>query len=90
MKRWIVTALSELGLAVVCLVGAVASWGNARRTTEFSTGDDHPGFVAVRYVPPLLMLATALVIVAGLLVIDAVARIWTARAVAPRPVEPMH
>ncbi|MFF2085037.1 hypothetical protein ACFVVM_14780 [Nocardia sp. NPDC058176] len=90
MKRWIVTALSELGLAVICLAGAVASWGNARRTTEFGTGDDHPGFVAVRYVPPLLMLATALVIIAGLLVIDAVARIWTARAVAPGPVEPMH
>lgn len=86
MKRWIVAALAELGLAVVCLVGAVASWRGARITTEFGTGDEHPGFVAVRYVPPLLMLATAAVIVAGLLLIDATARVWAGSRNAAGPV----
>ncbi|MBW0270348.1 hypothetical protein ATM97_04535 [Nocardia sp. MH4] len=88
MKRWIATALFELGLAVICLAGAVYSWRHARRVTGFVTSDEHPGFEAVRYVPPLLLLASALVIVAGLLVIDAVARIAT-RSVALRSVEPM-
>lgn len=90
MNRWIATALTELALAVIFLAGAAYSWGNARPTTEFVGTDEHPGFEAVRYVPPLIVLATGLVIVAGLLVIDAVARAVAARSVAPRPVEPMH
>ncbi|MFE3544053.1 hypothetical protein ACFXK0_13910 [Nocardia sp. NPDC059177] len=90
MKRWIVTVLSELVLAVIVLAGAVYTWSHARRTTEFAGTDEHPGFEAVRYVPPLLVLATALVIIAGALVIDAAARAAAARSVALRPVEPMH
>ncbi len=86
MKRWI--ALFELGFAVLFLAGAAVSWRAARRTTEFAGTDEHPGFAAVRYVPPLLLLACALVTVCGLLVIDAVARVY-AGSVARRGVEPM-
>lgn len=91
MKRWIVTALLEIGLAAVCLAGAVASWSHARRTTVFTGSDDHPGFEAVRYAPPMLALATGLMIVAGVLLIDVVARVFAGRggSVALRPVEPM-
>ncbi|MEV6214831.1 hypothetical protein [Nocardia sp. NPDC051833] len=88
MRRWIAAALFELGLAVLCLAGAVYSWSHARRVTGFVTSDEHPGFEAVRYVPPLLLLATALVIVAGVLAIDAVARVVTG-SVALRSAEPM-
>ncbi|WP_336084222.1 hypothetical protein [Nocardia sp. SSK8] len=90
MKRWLATALTELVLAAIVLAGAVYSWDNARRTTDFAGTDEHPGFQAVRYVPPLIVLATGLVIVAGLLVIDAAVRVRAARGVAPGPVEPMH
>ncbi|MGW6725413.1 hypothetical protein ACWF9G_05845 [Nocardia sp. NPDC055029] len=89
MRRWIAAALFELGLAVLCLAGAAYSWSHARRTTEYVTADDHPAFEAVRYAPPLLILATGLVILAGVLVIDAVARIVTGN-VAPRVTETMH
>ncbi|MGW5451971.1 hypothetical protein [Nocardia sp. NPDC003979] len=91
MKRWIVAVSVELGLAVVCLAGAVASWGNARRSTEFVGSDEHSGFEAVRYVPPMLALSTGLVILAGLFLIDAVARILSARErrVALRAAGPM-
>ncbi|MFC4126000.1 hypothetical protein [Nocardia rhizosphaerae] len=89
MKRWIIAVLVELGLAVLCLAGAVYSWTRARRSTEFATAEDHPAFEAVRYVPPLVVLATALVILAGLLVIAAVARI-VAGSVARGPAGPMH
>lgn len=86
MRRWI--ALFELGSAVLFLACAVVSWRAARRSTEFAGTDEHPGFEAVRYVPPLLLLACALVTVSGLLVIDAVARIY-ARSVARRGLETM-
>ncbi|WP_410870893.1 hypothetical protein [Nocardia sp. A7] len=86
MKRWI--ALFELGFAALFLACAVVSWRAARRTAEFAGTEEHPGFVAVRYVPPLLVLACALVTVGGLLVIDAAARIY-AGSVARRGVEPM-
>ncbi|MEV0331439.1 hypothetical protein [Nocardia sp. NPDC050717] len=89
MRRWIAAALIELGLAALCLAGAVYSWSHARRTTEFVTADDHPAFEAVRYAPPMLVLATVLVIVAGVLAIDAIARIVT-RSVAPDAVRAMH
>ncbi|MEV6059611.1 hypothetical protein ACIGO9_04360 [Nocardia asteroides] len=89
MRRWIATALFELGLAVICLAGAVYSWSHARRVTAFVTSEEHPGFEAVRYAPPLLVLATALMVLAGVLVIDVVAKI--ARGpVARRAPEPMH
>ncbi|MFD4457149.1 hypothetical protein [Nocardia sp. NPDC058480] len=86
MRRWI--ALFELGFAVLFLACAVVSWRAARRTTEFAGTDEHPGFAAVRYVPPLLLLACALVTVSGVLVIDAVTRIYR-RSVARRGIEPM-
>ncbi|MGF0317529.1 hypothetical protein [Nocardia fluminea] len=86
MRRWF--ALFELGFAVLFLACAVVSWRAARRTTEFAGTDEHPGFVAVRYVPPLLLLACALVIVSGVLVIDVVARIYRG-SVARRGLAPM-
>ncbi|MFD3743803.1 hypothetical protein [Nocardia sp. NPDC058633] len=86
MRRWI--ALFELGSAVLFLACAVGSWRAARRTTEFAGTDEHPGFVAVRYVPPLLLLACVLVTVSGVLVIDAVTRIYL-NSVARRGARPM-
>ncbi|MFD6451327.1 hypothetical protein ACWFRF_26680 [Nocardia sp. NPDC055165] len=86
MRRWI--ALFELGFAVLFLACAIVSWRAARRTTEFAGTDEHPGFEAVRYVAPLLLLACALVIVSGVLVIDVVTRIYRG-SVAPRDLEPM-
>ncbi|MFD3592779.1 hypothetical protein ACFWU5_08615 [Nocardia sp. NPDC058640] len=82
MKRWIV--LWELGLAVLCSLCAVLSWRAARRTTEFPDTEDHPGFTAVRYVPPMLLLACALVILSGILLIDIAARIYS-RSATRRP-----
>ncbi|MFD3703644.1 hypothetical protein ACFWUP_10880 [Nocardia sp. NPDC058658] len=80
--------LFELGFATLLVACAVLSWRAAERTTEFVGTEEHPGFTAVRYVPPLLVLACALVTVGGLLVIDAAARIHT-RSVARRDIEPM-
>ncbi|MFE1593682.1 hypothetical protein [Nocardia sp. NPDC058705] len=80
--------LFELGFAVLFVACAVLSWRAAQRTTEFVGTEEHPGFTAVRYVPPLLLLACALVTVSGLLVIHAAARIY-AGSVARRDVEPM-
>ncbi|KAF0848938.1 hypothetical protein [Nocardia caishijiensis] len=79
MKPWIVAVLVEIGLAAVCLAGTVASWGNARRATEFVGSGEQFEFEAVRYVPPMLALSTGLAILAGLLLIDAVARTLSAR-----------
>ncbi|WP_433198654.1 hypothetical protein ACQP1G_04530 [Nocardia sp. CA-107356] len=88
MKRWIVlgdrmlTALVELTLALVCVVFAVVSWRNGLITTTVAPSGDVPGFAATRYSAPWLVLAAFLVVVAGVLAIDAVTR--TVRAARSR------
>ncbi|MEV0249190.1 hypothetical protein AB0H76_21500 [Nocardia sp. NPDC050712] len=67
-------AIGELVLAVLCVLGAVASWSRGLATTSFAAAGDLPGFEATRYVAPWLLLATFLLLVAGLVGIDAVGR----------------
>jgi len=88
LKRWIglgdriLPALVELTLALVGMVFAVVSWRNGLITTTFAPSGEVPGFDATRYSAPRLVLAAFLVVVAGVLAIDAVAR--TVRAVRSR------
>ncbi|WP_433730908.1 hypothetical protein ACQP0C_04750 [Nocardia sp. CA-129566] len=88
MKRWIVLgdrmlpALVELTLALACAVLAVVSWRSGLITTTFAPSGEVPGFQATRYSGPWLVLATFLVMMGGVLAIDAVAR--TVRAARSR------
>ncbi|QIS06446.1 hypothetical protein F5X71_32795 [Nocardia brasiliensis] len=75
MRGWIAVLVGELGLAVLLLVAAVASWRAGIRTSTFAALDRAPEFVATRYVGPWLLLAAVLGAVAGLFLIDAVARL---------------
>ncbi|WP_063045362.1 hypothetical protein [Nocardia pseudovaccinii] len=75
-------ALVELTLALGCAVLAVVSWRNGLITTTFAPSGDVPGFDSTRYSAPWLVLAAFLVMVAGVLAIDAVAR--TVRAARSR------
>ncbi|MEV6137388.1 hypothetical protein AB0L63_15250 [Nocardia sp. NPDC051990] len=88
MKRLItlgdrmLTALVEFTLALGCAVLAVVSWRNGLIITTFAPSGDVPGFDATRYSAPWLVLAAVLVMVSGVLAIDAVAR--TVRAARAR------
>ncbi|MEV6277605.1 hypothetical protein [Nocardia sp. NPDC051832] len=73
MRRGI--AFGELALVVLCVLGAVASWNRGLVTTSFAAAGDMPAFDATRYVAPWLLLATLLLVFAGLFGIDAVSRI---------------
>ncbi|MBF6163792.1 hypothetical protein IU486_03275 [Streptomyces gardneri] len=75
MRRWIVAVLVELDLFVLALLGAVLSARTGVRTTDFAPAGDAPAFTATRYAGPWWLLAAALVAVAGVLAIDAAARI---------------
>ncbi|MEU6832810.1 hypothetical protein ABZ894_29550 [Nocardia beijingensis] len=75
MRRWLVAVLVEVDLFVLALIGAVFSARAGVRTTDFPPSGDAPGFTAVRYAGPWWLLATLLVAVAGVLAIDAVARL---------------
>ncbi|MGY1948755.1 hypothetical protein [Nocardia asiatica] len=75
MRRWKVAVLVELDLFVVALVGAVFSASAGVHTTDFPPMGDAPGFTATRYVAPWWLLAAVLVAVAGVLAIDAAARL---------------
>lgn len=77
MKRWIV--LVDLVLVLLALAGAVASYRNGIRTTAFAPDGDVPAFEAVRYAAPWIVLAALLATLAGLLLVDAVARTAAAR-----------
>jgi hypothetical protein len=89
LNRWIelgnrlLTVLVELVLVMVCLVFAVVSWRNGLITTSFAESGDTPAFDATRYSGPWLILAAFLVLVAGVIVIDATVR--TVRVVRTRP-----
>ncbi|WP_405178437.1 hypothetical protein OG225_30755 [Nocardia sp. NBC_01377] len=75
MRRATSTALGEAVIALLCVIGAVLSWGNGVVTTTFAPIGDLPAFDSTRYVAPWLVLAAFLVCVAGLLVIDGAARV---------------
>ncbi|WP_330233222.1 hypothetical protein OHA40_12570 [Nocardia sp. NBC_00508] len=75
MRRWIVAVLVELDLILLALVAAVLSWRNSVRTIDFAPFGDAPGFTAIRYTAPWQLLAAVLVAVAGVLAIDAAARL---------------
>ncbi|MFJ1459641.1 hypothetical protein [Nocardia wallacei] len=72
MRRvWIVV---DLVLLVVCAGAAVPSWRNGIDRTVFAAAGEQPAFEATRYSGPWLGLAALLVAIAGLAVIDLVAR----------------
>ncbi|MCM6774885.1 hypothetical protein NDR87_25925 [Nocardia sp. CDC159] len=72
MRRlWIVV---DLALIVLCVGAAVPSWRNGIRTTTFAASEELPAFEATRYAGPWLALAALLVAVAGVAVVDLVAR----------------
>ncbi|MBF6172874.1 hypothetical protein [Nocardia blacklockiae] len=72
MRRlWIVV---DLVLLVVCLGAAVPSWRSGISTAAFDAVGKQPAFEATRYSGPWLGLAALLVAIAGLAVIDLVAR----------------
>ncbi|MGQ4596921.1 hypothetical protein [Nocardia sp. R6R-6] len=75
MRRWIIAVLVELDVMVLALVAAVLSWRNSVRTLDFAPFGDAPEFTATRYVAPWQVLAAVLVAVAGVLAIDAAARL---------------
>ncbi|MGO4615185.1 hypothetical protein AB4305_10625 [Nocardia sp. 2YAB30] len=75
MRHWIVAVIVEVVLIVLALLGAVLSGHNGIRTTDFVPSGDAPGFTATRYAAPLLLSAAVLVAVAGVLVVDATARL---------------
>ncbi|MET7773838.1 hypothetical protein [Nocardia sp. NPDC005366] len=67
-------ALGEYVIALLCLIGAVQSWGNGVVTTSFAPIGDLPAFDSTRYIGPWLVLAAFLAGLAGLFVIDGLAR----------------
>ncbi|MFI5780358.1 hypothetical protein [Nocardia sp. NPDC051570] len=76
MRRlWIVV---DVALIVLCLGAAVPSWRNGIHTTAFEASGDLPAFEATRYVGPWLGAAALLVAVAGVALVDLVAR-WAGR-----------
>jgi hypothetical protein len=71
-----VRARVELVLAVVAAVGCVLSWLAARSTVVVAPVlDGEPSTTSLVYSPPLLVLATFLATVAGVLVVIGVARL---------------
>ncbi|WP_067567130.1 hypothetical protein [Nocardia acidivorans] len=71
--RWL-AVLAELGLAVLIAAAAIWCWRNGVHTTWFKPTGDAPGFSATRYSGPWLAGSAAVMIIAGLLGIDGVAR----------------
>ncbi|WP_054815963.1 hypothetical protein [Nocardia arizonensis] len=74
MRQPIAVALGETVIAALCLVGAATSWDNGTVPTAFAANGELPAFEATRYVAPWLVLSVFLVTVAGLLLVDALAR----------------
>lgn len=72
--RWL-AVLAEFVVAVVVAGAAVWCWRNGIHTGWFKPVGDAPGFTATRYSGPWLSGAAALMAVAGLTVIDSIARV---------------
>ncbi|MEU7766023.1 hypothetical protein AB0B25_12950 [Nocardia sp. NPDC049190] len=75
MRRWIIAVIVELGVIVLALAGAGLSWRSGIHVTDFAPFGDSPGFAAIRYLAPWLLLAAVLVTVAGVFAVDATARL---------------
>ncbi|MBF6333751.1 hypothetical protein [Nocardia transvalensis] len=72
MRRlWIVV---DLVLILLCVGAAVPSWRNGMQTTWFTASEELPAFQATRYVGPWIALAALLVAIAGVAVVDLIAR----------------
>jgi len=72
MRRlWIVL---DVVVLLACIGAAVPSWRGGIESIGFGASADQPAFEATRYSGPWLGLAAVLVAVAGLAVIDLVAR----------------
>ncbi|MCV7409655.1 hypothetical protein AWC05_24675 [Mycobacterium florentinum] len=73
-------ALAELVLACAALVGVALSWLHARHIVEVGPiTDGQPTTTALVYNPQLLLLAMVLAIIAGVLAVIGIARLWRAR-----------
>lgn len=72
--RWL-TVLAEIVLVPVLAVAAVWCWRHGVQTTMFNARGEAPSFGATRYVGPWLAGSAALVIMAGLSLIDGAARV---------------
>lgn len=70
-RMWIVL---DVVVLLVCIGAAVPSWRGGIESIAFAASADQPAFEATRYSGPWLGLAAVLVTVAGLAVIDLVAR----------------
>ncbi|WP_216901730.1 hypothetical protein [Nocardia alni] len=70
-RVWIVL---DVVVLLICLGAAVASWRGGLESIRFLVVEDQPAFTAVRYSGPWVALAALLVAIAGLAVIDLVAR----------------
>ncbi|UFS94015.1 hypothetical protein [Nocardia huaxiensis] len=68
------TVLVEFVFAALFAAAAVWCWRNGIHTTWFAQTGDAPAFEATRYSGPWLALAASAVILAGLLLIDLIAR----------------
>ncbi|MEU8896644.1 hypothetical protein [Nocardia sp. NPDC048505] len=68
-------AVAELVLAVLCAIGVALSWNRGLVTTGFAAAGELPAFEVTRYAGPWLLLATLLLVLAGVLVIDGVSRL---------------
>ncbi|MEU1207713.1 hypothetical protein [Nocardia sp. NPDC005825] len=76
--RWL-TIAAEIVLVPVLAVAAVWCWRHGVQTTVFKAQGEAPSFGATRYVGPWLAGSAALVIMAGLSLIDGAARAVRAR-----------
>lgn len=73
-------ALVELALAGTALVGVGVSWLHARHVVNVAPiTDGQPSTTALVYNPQLLLLAMLLAMIAGVLAVVGVARLWRAR-----------
>ncbi len=72
MRRvWIVL---DVAVLLVCLGAAVPSWRGGLESIRFLADEDQPAFTATRYSGPWVALTALLIAIAGLAVVDLVAR----------------
>jgi len=73
-------ALLLLGLACAAAAGAAATWLHSRHTVQVAPiADGQPVTNSLVYEPQLLLLTMLLAIIAGVLAVLGVARLWRSR-----------
>lgn len=76
-------AAVELALACAALVGVGVSWVHARHIVDMAPiTDGQPSTTSLVYDPQPLLLAMLLAMIAGVLVVVGMARLWRARRAA--------